>query len=104
MIFVLVDVDEADGGVHQELILSRKAVCEVDESMSRRIWLGLFELLGIEHAAAHHEADRPARVHDVAADAAVRLPRGRWRPALRRLPVSVTSLLSTRVRDGFGLS
>ncbi|MCY1539614.1 hypothetical protein D9M68_752090 [compost metagenome] len=37
----------------------------------------LFELLGVEHLAAHHEAHGAARVHHVAADAAVQvfLPR-----------------------------
>ena len=31
------------------------------------------ELLGVEHAAAHHEADRPARVHHIATDAPVQV-------------------------------
>jgi hypothetical protein len=31
------------------------------------------ELLGVEHLAAHHEADGAARVHHVAADAAVQV-------------------------------
>ena len=50
---VLVDVDETDGGVHQEVDLSnRKAVWLSSDSMSRRIWRASSELLGVEHLGA----------------------------------------------------
>jgi hypothetical protein len=71
---VLVDVDETDRGVHQEVDLveqeGRVAVQRFDVAQDLARFL---ELLGIEHLAAHHEADGAARVHHVAADAAVQV-------------------------------
>ncbi len=71
---VLVDVDEADRGVHQEVDLveqERRVVVQrldVAQDLPR-----ILELLGVQHLAAHHEAHGAARVHHVAADAAVQV-------------------------------
>ena len=83
----------------RKLILSnRKARVAVERVDVAQDLARLLELLGVEHAAAHHEADRAARVHHVAADAAVQvfLARDRRQRLAGRLVVDV--LLAARAR------
>ena len=71
---VLIDIDEAHGGIHQKVDLVKQksgvAVQRLDVAQNLTRFLKLF---GIEHLGAHHEADGSAGVHHIAPDAPVQV-------------------------------
>ncbi len=71
---VLVDVDEADGDVHQEVdLVEQKSGVAVERVEVAQDLPRLLRLIGAEMAAAQQKAQRAAGVHHIAADASVQV-------------------------------